>query len=130
MFRWCRKKSLRIPRLAMMLVLASGLLAQSLIDLSGQTHDAVLHADAGQAYTPHQAPHEHDAPDAGDAAHDDDGALHVLMHQPCAGHCFWMTGAHIALLPGEVLATRVGLDIYGPIRSADFAAPFRPPIRA
>jgi hypothetical protein len=130
MFCWCRKKSLRLPRLAVMLVLAAGLLAQSLIDLSGQTHDAVLHADAGQAYTHHQGPHEHDAPQVDDTAHDDDGALHLLMHQPCAGHCFWMAGTHIALLPGEVLATRVGLVISGPIRTTDFTAPFRPPIRA
>jgi hypothetical protein len=130
MFRWFRKKSLRLPRLALMMLVGCGLLAQALIDLSGQTHDAVLHADAGQAYTHHHNPHDHDSPLADESTQDAGDALHVLLHQPCAGHCFGMTGAHIALLPGDIVATRIGRDTSGPIRSADDTAPFRPPIRS
>lgn len=136
MIRWFRKKSLRLPRLAVMTLLALGLLAQSLLDLSGQTHDAVLHADAGEAYVHHHA-HGHDSPPHQDMTGTDPSrpeardALHdVLLHQPCAGHCFWLTGDQVALLPGEIVATRMGRDTAGFIRSADRTAPFRPPIRA
>jgi hypothetical protein len=140
MFRWFRKKSLRLPRLAVMTLLALGLLAQSILDLSGQTHDAVLHADAEQAYVHHHAHghgHGHDLPLHHDLTGTDPSppesrdTLHeVLLHQPCAGHCFWVAGDQVALLPGEVVATRIGSDATGFIHSADRSAPFRPPIRA
>lgn len=123
------KKSLRLPHLALMLVLAFGLLAQSLIDLSGQTHEALLHAEAGQTYTHHE-PHDHDAPHPGDTEQDAGNALHVLMHQPCGTHCVWMPGAPVARLLTGLVSAAIPFEAVGPIYSAERTVLFRPPIQA
>lgn len=124
------KKSLRLPHVALMLVLAFGLLAQSLIDLSGQTHEALLHAEAGQAYTHHHETHEHDAPHPGDTDEDAGSALHLLMHQPCGTHCVWMPGAPVTRVLTGMVSALVPFDTIGPIYSAERTVLFRPPIQA
>lgn len=130
MFRCPGKKSLRLPHLALMLVLAIGLLAQSLIDLSGQTHEALLHAEAGQTYTYHHDPLDHDAPHPGDTDPDAGSALHLLMHQPCGTHCVWMPGAPVTRVVTGIVSAFVPVDGIGPICSAELTDLFRPPIQA
>jgi hypothetical protein len=113
-----------------MLVLALGLLAQSFIEMSGQTHETLLHANAGETYTHHHGPHDHEAPLPGDTEQPVGDTLHLLMHQPCSGHCVWIPGVQIAHRPAGLIAAAAAFDRVTPLPSADYTAPFRPPIRA
>jgi hypothetical protein len=133
MFGPNRRKTLSHSRLALMLLIAFGMLAQSVLDLSGQTHDAVLHPDAGVTYTSH-VDHDHElehvAPGEDGADRDPAATLHLLMHQTCGGHCIWIAGTAIARVPVEVLPTAMPPETTAPIPSSGLTAPFRPPIRA
>lgn len=119
-------KKLKKPHLAGMLVMVLALFAQSLLGISSQTHEFLLHADAGDTYAYPHGPHAHDAEE--EPGHER-SALHGLLHQTCGTHCAWISGVVItAFAPGLAVAF-IADDTVRRIPSSDLVAPFRPPIR-
>lgn len=120
------QKKLEKPRFALMLLMVVGLFAQSLLGISGETHEFLLHADAGDTYADLHAPHAHDEDEPGHER----SALHALLHQTCGGHCAWISGivmAAFAPLPAAPFAadeTVRRIPASGPVDL------FRPPRRS
>lgn len=110
-----------------MLLFCVGLAAQSVIDISGETHESVLHADAGDAYA--HGHHDHHASDE-DHTGGSDHPLHVLLHQPCGGHCVFIAGGHLLSPLIEFVPVGLPADQTPRILRSDYQAPFRPPIPA
>jgi hypothetical protein len=121
---------LHIPRFAVMLLFCVGLAAQSVIDISGETHELVLHADVGDAYAHQHGHHDHHAPAEEGSGHDADDALHLLLHQPCGGHCVFMAAMQVSSVRLDVIPTGSPVDVTRRVPASDYTAPFRPPIRA
>jgi len=121
-----RQISLQLPRLVVMLLFCVGLATQSVIDISGETHESVLHANTGDAYT--HGLHDHHAP--GDEPDTDtiSSPLHVLLHQPCGGACVFLTAAHPATLLIAPEPAELPAEYLRPVPHSDYQAPFRPPI--
>lgn len=109
-----------------MLLSCVGLAAQSLIDISGETHETVLHADAGDAYA--HGLHDHHSP-AEDHDGDSGHPLHVLLHQPCGGHCVFIAGSHVFSPLIDYMPVGLAAEQTPRVLRSDYQAPFRPPIR-
>src|SRR5688572_24426641 len=128
MSRAGRKKELQKPHLALLVLLSLGIIAQSLLSISGETHEFLLHADAGQTYTHLHTAHAHESENGRDGA-GTESPLHVLLHQPCAGHCAWMAG----MPPLSVLPTAASADIpdhrVPRVAGSVLPDPSRPPIQ-
>ena len=120
----------QIPRLAVMLLFCVGLAAQSVIDISGATHEVLLHADVGDTYAHQHGHHEHQAPVEEESGDDADSPLHLILHQPCGGHCIFMAAMHVSPLLFDATTMGSPLDVTRRIPPSDYTAPFRPPIRA
>lgn len=120
-------KKLKKPRLAWMLVMALGLFAQSLLGVLGQTHEFLLHADAGDTYAYPHAPHAHEGEE--EQGHER-SALHGLLHQTCGTHCAWISGVVVTAAAPNLASTFLADDIVRRIPTSDLVAPFRPPIAA
>jgi hypothetical protein len=112
-----------------MLLFAAGLLAQSFLNLVRDTHEVLLHADAGETYTHQLLAHQHHEPADQDPGADSSG-LHGLLHQSCGGHCIFLSGTFVqpALVRFEAAVSPEGSARRVP--ASDYTTPFRPPIRA
>src|SRR5690606_7269332 len=122
-------KRLQKPQLALLVLLSLGMAVQSIILVPSQTHEFLLHVEAGGDYTHEHAPHGHDESHDGDAGHGGP-LLHMFLHQPCGSHCAWMHAAHaIAFLPLARPAPPADQPVR-PVHPFELTAPFRPPIAA
>jgi hypothetical protein len=108
-----------------MLLFCVGLAAQSVMDISGETHETVLHADAGDTYA--HGHHDHHSPDEDHAG--DSGPLHVLLHQPCGGHCVFIAAGQVPSPLVDYVPVGLPTELTPRISRSDYQAPFRPPIR-
>ncbi len=121
-------KRLQKPHVALLLLLAFGLGAQSIIGFASQMHEVLLHAEAGETYAHQHAPHAHEEDGGEDGQHR--SAFHGLLHQPCGGHGGWMAGPQIVL---EVPARGAGAapePPFQPVHASGLTTPFRPPKHA
>lgn len=111
-----------------MLLFCVGLATQSIIDISGETHEWVLHANAGDAYA--HGHHHHHAPDEDHGSGDAVDPLHVLLHQPCGGHCVFMAAGQPSPQRVDLKPATLPAENLRPIPRSGYQAPFRPPIPA
>lgn len=131
MRRSSRAKPLHLRGLALLVLLAVGVIGQPLVDSVAELHESVLHADAGEAYT-HHHDHlaHHDESTGNDGGKDSGSALHLLLHQPCGGHCVFIAMAHVQPMLSEAMHAAIPDEFTRRIPPTDYTAPFRPPIAA
>jgi hypothetical protein len=118
-------------RLAVLLVFACGVAAQSLLGVLGEMHELTAHATAGAGVADHLTPHEHQvAAETGGGA-EEGSPLHVLLHYThCCAHSIWISGAaapHDSLALSAIAAPA---DVTPQVAASRLTAPFRPPIQA
>lgn len=129
--RLSRAKLLQLRGLALLVLLAAGVIGQPLIDRAGELHESVLHADAGETYThphDHSAAHHDETP--GGSGQEPGGPLHPLLHTPCGGHCVLITAAQVVPVLHDAINASVPDESTLVIPPSDYTAPFRPPIAA
>jgi hypothetical protein len=130
MSRNCRRFPLQNPRLALLTLLVLAFIAQSLIGISGQTHEVLLHADAGETYTHQHVSHDHQTPVDGGAEDDSRSPFHPLLHPTCGGQCTWAMGDPSVQAAVFLISAAIPAQSALRVDAADYTAPFRPPIPA
>lgn len=118
-------------RAAALMVLAFGLVAQSMIGPLGEMHEVVAHAGADHGLAGYGVPHHHDDATGGEPGTDTGEPLHLLLHHShCCGHSAWIPGGQsVPVICGLTVAS-LPVDTARRIPASEATAPFRPPIPA
>lgn len=121
-------------RAIVLVTVALGLAAQSLVAVASELHELTRHEASMHGHAAHHAAHDHghdnEAPAAADEYAGEDGSLHLLLHHTHAcTHCAWMTAAPTPLRLHWAPTLRLRPDAAGPVASTARTTPFRPPIR-
>jgi hypothetical protein len=125
------QRPVRMFRAIVLLTVALGLAAQSLVAVVGELHDLTAHAASAHGHADHHVAHDQEAPDTSDRHAREEGSLHGLLHHThSCSHCAWMTAGFAPVIMLFHPATRLPPEATGPAASTRLTTPFRPPILA